>query len=63
MRNIKILVISLFLTSILAGCTEFTKAISGIDDQAQKAANALSSEALAAKSIQIEYKNESIYNK
>ncbi|KGR78500.1 hypothetical protein [Ureibacillus manganicus] len=58
MRNIKLLLVTFFLTSILAGCSDITNALSGIDDQAQKAANALTPEAKKAKSIQLEYKGE-----
>ncbi|MFY3793082.1 hypothetical protein ACOQFO_15515 [Ureibacillus sp. MALMAid1270] len=59
MRNIKIVTIILFITSILAGCSDIRDALSGIDDQAHKAASAISQEALEAKSINIEYGNES----
>ncbi|HWL22949.1 MAG TPA: hypothetical protein VNR38_04240 [Ureibacillus sp.] len=59
MRYIKLIFIVFLISSILAGCSDFSKAISGIDHQAQKAASALSSDALNARTIKLEYKNES----
>lgn len=59
MRNIKNIVITGLLTIILAGCSDITDALSGIDNQAQKAASGITPEALNIRSINIEYKNES----
>lgn len=59
MRNIKNIVITSLLTIILAGCSNITDALSGIDNQAQKAASGITPEALNIRSINIEYKNES----
>lgn len=58
MRNIKLLFVTFFLSCILAGCSDLSNAISGIDAQAQKAANALTQEARNAKSIQLQYQGE-----
>lgn len=59
MRIIRIIFVVLILISILAGCSDFTNALSGIDNQAQKAASGITQEALNVRSINIEYKNES----
>ncbi|SOC36297.1 hypothetical protein [Ureibacillus acetophenoni] len=58
MRNIKNIVIASLFTIILAGCSDITDALSGIDNQAQKAASGITPEALTIRSINIEYKNE-----